>query len=194
VIGSEEAGDLIRIGRLTVKKAFEGKAYDPPKNLKEKFKDPCGVFVTIHTYPQKELRGCVGIPYPVLPLWKAVVQASLSSAFRDPRFQPLRREELERVTFELSLLTPPKEIAREQAPERITVGKHGLIVERQGIKGLLLPQVAERYGWTPEEFLENTCLKAGLPPDCWQREGTKIYTFEAEIFEEVEPWGKVLKS
>ncbi len=193
MLSSEEAKELIRTGRSAVLSALEGREITVPEEVKEKFGEKRGVFTTLLTYPERELRGCVGVPQPVYPLWKAVVHSSLSAAFRDPRFAPLKREELDKVIWELSLLTDLEEMSKEELPEGVRVGIDGLVVEKGGSKGLLLPQVAPRYGWSPEEFLEFTCLKAGLSKDCWKDKDVKVYRFQSEIFEEVEPWGEVRK-
>ena len=193
VTGSDQAKDLITVARRAVAEAFDGREFVPNKEIQEKYSQKQGVFVTILTYPQKELRGCIGVPYAVMPLWQAVVYSALSSAFRDPRFQPLKRSELDSVIFELSILSLPEEISKEKLSEVIEIGTHGLIVEKGNLKGLLLPQVAVKYRWSPEEFVQNTCLKAGLSKDCWKDRNVKIYRFSAEVFEEVEPWGEVLR-
>ena len=191
--GLDQAKELITVARKAVAEAFEGRELVPNKKIQEKYSQKQGVFVTILTYPQKELRGCIGVPYPSMPLWQAVVYSALSSAFRDPRFQPLNRSELDSVIFELSILSVPEEINKEKLSEVIEIGIHGLIVEKGNLKGLLLPQVAVKYRWSPEEFVQNTCLKAGLSKDCWKEKDVKIYRFSAEVFEEVEPWGEVLR-
>ena len=191
--GLDQAKELITVARKAVAEAFEGREFAPSKEIQEKYSQKQGVFVTILTYPQKELRGCIGVPYPALPLWQAVVYSALSSAFRDPRFQPLNRSELNGVIFELSILSVPEEINKEKLSEVIEIGIHGLIVEKGNLKGLLLPQVAVKYRWSPEEFVQNTCLKAGLSKDCWKERDVKIYRFSAEVFEEVKPWGEVLR-
>ncbi len=159
-----------------------------------RFYEKSGVFTTISTYPAKELRGCIGYPEPVLPLAEALVQSALSAAFSDPRFPPLRKEELDHVVFEVSILTPPEEIKvtkRKDILKEVKIGVHGLIAERGFYRGLLLPQVPVEWNWSVEEFLSQTCWKAGLPMDCWLDENTKIYRFSAEIFEEEEPRGKI---
>jgi len=193
VIGSEEARELIHLARNALISTFRGTEFKPSTEVKEKYSQKMGAFVTLHSYPSGKLRGCVGIPYPVYPLWMAVVSSAISSAFKDPRFPPLREEDLKIIVIELSILTPPEEVPSDDLPRGVEVGKHGLIVDSGGIKGLLLPQVAEKYGWSSIEFLENTCLKAGLDRNCWKREDTKVYTFQALIFEEAEPWGKILR-
>ena len=159
-----------------------------------RFYENSGVFTTISTYPERELRGCIGYPEPVLPLAEALVQSALSAAFSDPRFPPLRKEELDHVIFEVSILTPPEEIKvsnRKDLLKEVKIGVHGLIAEHGFYRGLLLPQVPVEWKWDVEEFLAQTCWKAGLPMDCWLDENTKIYRFTAEIFEEEEPRGNV---
>jgi uncharacterized protein (TIGR00296 family) len=166
------------------------------ENIPEKLLKPCGVFVTINSLVngEKELRGCIGYPYPTTPLVEAVVESAISSATQDPRFYPLSISELDKVIFEVSVLTPPQLISvgkTSEYPTKIKVGKDGLIVERGIFKGLLLPQVPVEWGWDEEEFLCQCCVKAGLPPDAWLLKETKIYKFQAIIFEEEKPRGEV---
>ncbi|MCW1296224.1 MAG: TIGR00296 family protein [Candidatus Parvarchaeota archaeon] len=186
-----EAKRLIKIARESIALAFKGEKYE----LKEKiFEEKRGIFVTLLTYPERELRGCIGIPEPILPLKKAVVEAAISSAFNDPRFPSLREDELNKIVIEISLLTKPSLISvknPKEYPNKIEVGKDGLIVQKGFFSGLLLPQVAKEYGWDAEEFLSQTCIKAGLTPDSWLDMQTKIYKFQAEIFCEKEPNGEV---
>ena len=166
----------------------------PQIEFPRKFEKKSGVFTTISTYPAHELRGCIGYPEPVLPLKDALVQSALSAAFSDPRFPPLREEELDNVLFEVSLLTPPEEIKVEKRVDllkEVRIGVHGLIAERGFYRGLLLPQVPVEWEWNVEEFLSQTCWKAGLPMDCWLDESTRIYRFTAEIFEEEKPNGNI---
>lgn len=154
-----------------------------------------GAFVTVNTYPEEELRGCIGYYDAVLPLEKAVVQAAIS-ACHDPRFPPLALEELSRVVTEVSLLTVP-EILRAARPTDypavVLVGRDGLIVKHGRSAGLLLPQVPVEWGWDSTEFISQACLKAGLLPDSWFEPGTEIYTFQAQVFREVSPAGPVAR-
>lgn len=136
-----------------------------------------GVFVTLRQ--QGQLRGCIGYIQPLKPLYLAVVEAALSAAFHDPRFPPLELDELAMVEIEVSLLSPVFEIR----PEEIEPGRHGLIVSQGSYRGLLLPQVATEYGWDRVRFLEETCQKAGLPPDAWQK-GARLESFTATVFSE----------
>ena len=159
----------------------------------KRFLEQQGVFVTLHTFPEKELRGCIGLPYPVKPLWNSVVIASAEAAVNDPRFSPVQAGELEKIAIEVSVLTMPEEIkgSRKELPGKIEVGKDGLIVKRDARSGLLLPQVAPEQGWDAETFLGHCCLKAGLPENSWKTTGTDVFKFHAQIFSEKEPNGKV---
>jgi uncharacterized protein (TIGR00296 family) len=188
---------LVKLARKAVEEFLKnGRYINVPENISEKLLQPCGVFVTINTIRngEKELRGCIGYPYPITPLAQAVIESAISSATQDPRFYPLSLSELGKVVFEISILTPPQlvEAAKpKEYPEKIKVGRDGLIVERGIYKGLLLPQVPVEWEWDEEEFLCQCCLKAGLPPDSWLLKGTKIYKFQAIIFEEEKPNGEV---
>jgi len=140
------------------------------------------------------LRGCIGLPYPTTPLTKAVIEAAVSSSTQDPRFPPLSMQELDSIVFEISVLTPPERVIVRNPLEyisKIKVGKDGLIMENGYNKGLLLPQVPVELNWNEEEFLSQTAMKAGLLPDAWLLENTKIYRFQAIIFEEEIPKGNV---
>ncbi len=161
----------------------------------EKLKENAGAFTTIKRFPSGELRGCIGYPEPIKPLYRAIIETAVLAATDDPRFPPVTEEELPHVTFEVSVLTPPEEIKAppEERANHVEVGKHGLIVRFGPYSGLLLPQVPVEYGWDVETFLAHTCLKAGLPPDCWMREDVKLFRFTAEVYAEVEPGGKVVR-
>ena len=188
---------LINLARNTVKEYLEnGQTIKPPKETPKKLFEHCGVFVTINNVKngEKELRGCIGYPYPTSPLVEAVIDSAINAATQDPRFYPLSLEELGSVIFEISVLTPPQPVEVENPKEymsKIKVGEDGLIVEKGFYRGLLLPQVPVEWGWCEEEFLCQCCVKAGLPPDSWLTKGTKIYKFKAIIFEEETPLGEV---
>lgn len=193
----EEGKFLVELARKAVEEYLKSrKRISVPENISEKLLQPCGVFVTINTIRdgEKELRGCIGYPYPTTSLVQAVIESAISSATQDPRFYPLSLSELDNVVFEISVLTPPQLIEVKKPSEylpKIMVGKDGLIVERGMFKGLLLPQVPVEWEWDEEEFLCQCCIKAGLPPDCWLLKDTKIYKFQAIIFEEEKPRGEV---
>jgi len=165
----------------------------PTPDLGGPFQEKQGVFVTLHTYPDHDLRGCIGIPLPVMTLSEAIIE-SAQSATQDPRFPPLAVQELPLVIVELTVLTKPELIKVKQPkeyPAHITVGRDGLIVEKGFYKGLLLPQVPVEQGWDTEEFLSYTCTKAGLLPDAWFEKSTKISKFSGQIFTEEKPNGPV---
>jgi uncharacterized protein (TIGR00296 family) len=162
-------------------------------DLKGVFNDKQGAFVTIHTYPYHDLRGCIGIPLPVMSLKEAIMQAA-QSATRDPRFPPLDKDELDSIIIEVTILTKP-ELINVNKPqdylEEIKIGRDGLIVEQGFFKGLLLPQVPVEQDWDKEEFLSHACMKAGLLPDAWFDKSTKISKFSGQIFTEVKPRGEI---
>jgi len=195
----KEGEYLIKLARNAVKQYLQNRQIiKMPANVPLKLKEKCGVFVTINTVidggKSHELRGCIGFPYPTTILAQAVIESAISSAIQDPRFHPMKAEELNQVIFEVSVLTPPEPIEVENPQEycsKIKVGQDGIIVERSYCKGLLLPQVPVEWKWDEETFLCQCCIKAGLPPDSWLLKGTKIYKFQAIIFEEVSPKGKI---
>jgi len=196
-LGLKEGKSLVKLARKAVEEYLKTRKYiSIPEDASKKLLQPCGVFVTINNIhnEEKELRGCIGYPYPNTPLAQAVIESAISSATQDPRFYPLSLSELGHVIFEVSVLTPPQIIdvkKPDEYPSKIKVGKDGLIVERGMFKGLLLPQVPVEWKWDEEEFLCQCCIKAGLPPDNWLLDGTRIYKFQAIIFEEEKPRGEV---
>jgi hypothetical protein len=196
-LNHEEGKFLVELARKAVQEYLKTKrSIDVPEETSGKLLQPCGVFVTINNVKreEKELRGCIGFPYPTTPLAQAIIESAISAATQDPRFTPMSLRELDHVVFEVSVLTPPQIIEVKNPREycnRINVGEDGLIVERGVYKGLLLPQVPVEWQWNAEEFLCQCCNKAGLFPDHWLREGTKVYKFQAIIFEEEEPRGEV---
>ncbi len=193
----EEGEFLVRLARRVVEEYLKTrKQVRVPESTSQKLLQPRGVFVTINSVKngEKRLRGCIGYPYPVAPLTQAVIESATNSATQDPRFRPISLSELEDVVFEVSVLTPPQIIKVEKPseyPSKIKVGEDGLIIEKGLSKGLLLPQVPVEWKWNEEEFLCQCCIKAGLPPDCWLLKYSKIFKFQAIIFEEEKPRGEV---
>ncbi len=183
VIGLNEAEKalLLYIARESIASALEGRPPRLPEEVPPKLLEPYGAFVTLTKHGQ--LRGCIGTFHADKPLYQIVFEMARSAAFNDPRFPPLAPEELPEVEIEISVLSP---MWRARSPEDVEVGKHGVYIVRGVHRGVLLPQVAVEYGWDRETFLDHTCLKAGLPPGCWQDPETEIYLFTAEIFSEKE--------
>jgi AmmeMemoRadiSam system protein A len=124
-----------------------------------------------HPDPGRAPAGCIGFRAAQRPLLETVREAARAAAFHDPRFPPLRPPELPEVRLEISVLSRPRPVSDLG---EIQVGRHGLIVRRGPRSGLLLPQVAEEYGWDRETFLSHTCAKAGLPEDSWREAGTEM--------------------
>ncbi len=149
-------------------------SFDPPT---PHLAEPRGVFTSL--YLDGQLRGCVGYALPNSALYRAVAETARAAAFDDNRFQPVTANEAPRLEIELSILSPPAPIS----PEAIEVGRHGLLITQHGRRGLLLPQVPAERHWDRTTFLEQTCRKAGLPPDAWQN-GATVLAFTAEVFGE----------
>jgi len=194
---SDEDGEfLVRLARSAIEAYLrDGMKISVPE-VPERLRRKCGVFVTLRkvTDGKKALRGCIGYPYPTHVLVDALIDSAINSAVGDPRFPPVSLDEMDHVVVEVSVLTPPEPVEAEdprEYPKLIKVGRDGLIVERGLYRGLLLPQVPLEFGWDEEEFLSQCCIKAGLPPDYWLVEGTKIYRFQAIVFEEKSPRGPV---
>ncbi|TXT53425.1 MAG: hypothetical protein BAJALOKI2v1_970002 [Promethearchaeota archaeon] len=206
VIMSEEEKFSLDDGKRLIKFVREnihaflntGKRIPVPDDLKEMFGEKYGAFVTLNKYSntQNPLRGCIGYIEPKFPLYDVLHRVSVSAACEDPRFPAVSLKEMENITIEISILTPP-ELIEVDNPEdyikEIEIGKHGLIVERGPRRGLLLPQVPVDHdrNWDEKTFLEHTCQKAWLPKDAWKEKNTEIYRFSAILFEEEEPKGEV---
>lgn len=155
------------------------------------FEEKRGVFTTLTK--NHMLRGCIGFPYPIKRLDEAIIESAIAAATEDPRFPPVKPEEMDEIIVEVTILTPPEklDVDKKELPKHIEIGRHGLMVRTGYFSGLLLPQVAVEYDFDEEEFLSQTCMKAGLPPDCWLMEDTEVYRFEGQIFQEKEPRGEV---
>ena len=165
---------MLRLARESILSACEQRelpVFEPSPHLSELR----GAFTTI--YLHRNLRGCVGYPNAVVPLYRTVIETARAAAFEDPRFSPLTLAEAREVSASLSVLSPLEPICAED----VEVGRHGLAISLHGHRGLLLPQVPIEHGWDRITFLEQTCRKAGLPPNSW-REGASIEAFTAEVF------------
>jgi len=165
----------------------------PNTNLEGIFLKDQGAFVTIHTFPDNNLRGCIGVPMPIMPLKDAIAEGA-KSATHDPRFPPLDIQELDNIIIEVTILTRPQIIIVENPYEYldlIDIGRDGLIAEQGFYKGLLLPQVPVEQGWNKEQFLNHTCMKAGLSPNAWKDNVTKISRFRGQVFLEAKPRGEI---
>ncbi len=193
---SEKDGQiLVKTARMIVTEYLKnGSKIELEEKFQEDFSFKSGVFVTLNN--TLGLRGCIGYPLPDKKLFNALEDAAISAATEDPRFPPVKFEELDSITFEVTVLTPPTKIEVSDSQEylsKIKVGQDGLIVKYGYNSGLLLPQVPIEYGWNEREFLEHTCEKAGLPKDYWKEVEIEIQKFEGLVFREKDPNGEVIQ-
>ncbi len=178
----QERKELLHLARQTIADYFKDQHLHYPENINnQKYLQKRGAFVTLKR--NGELRGCIGYPLPIKPLYQAICDNALSAAFEDPRFPSLTKEELPEIIIEISVLTVPQKIDN---PSQIKVGRDGIIISKGFRRGLLLPQVPVEQNWDLDTFLAYGCLKAGLPPEEWQK-GVQIEIFQAEYFSENEP-------
>jgi len=175
---SEEKGILLKAARQSIKAVFgenDEPAADYEKYPSLKIKSRAFVTLTIN----KNLRGCIGFIFAEISLFETVCEAAIQAAFRDPRFLPLSQAEIERTEIEISVLSEPEKIT---SYNDIEIGKHGLILNHLGRRGLLLPQVATENHFNLERFLSAICEKAGFEPYLWQKQKLNIEVFTADIF------------
>ncbi len=177
MLKDEEREFLLRVARETVDawvRENRKPSFEPPPGV---LREPRGAFVTLRK--DGMLRGCIGLIEPIQPLWEAVRDMAASAATRDPRFPPLQTEEIPGLDIEISVLSP---LHLLEDPEDVDVGVHGILIREGAYSGLLLPQVAVEHGWDRETYLDQTCLKAGLPPGSWKKPGVEVRVFTAEVF------------
>jgi AmmeMemoRadiSam system protein A len=182
-LDQEERQWLLRLARSTIEARLEGQGLPQADPSPGPLTELRGAFVTLTD--AGDLRGCIGHVVGAEPLWRSVRSNAINAAFNDPRFSPVTSGELGGLTVEVSALSPLWPLTD---PHDIVIGRDGLFVELGSARGLLLPQVAKRYGWTPSQFLDQTCRKAGLEPGCWHAPDARVSAFSAEVFsEEDEP-------
>ncbi len=174
----KERKKLLTLARETITATICGQSLPVIDNPPESLESQSGCFVTIKQNGQ--LRGCIGNFVGQKPLWQTVREMAVSASTRDPRFYPMKKADLDNFTLEISVLSP---LEKAQSIDRIQVGTHGIYIIKGSYHGVLLPQVATEYGWDRDTFLRQTCRKAGLPEDEWQKD-CEIYIFSAEIFGE----------
>ena len=182
MISLDERQRLLAVARRAVVQFVAAQAL--PETPSPPTAERRGAFVTLHCAGR--LRGCIGRLDSREPLDSLVATCAVLAASQDPRFDPLRAPELERLEVEVSVLAPAQEVAASEVLDRLQPGVHGLIVSLGSARGLLLPQVAAEQGWGAPKFLEETCRKAGLPAHAWREPGAKIELFTAEVFSEPE--------
>ena len=194
-LSKDDGHTLVKTARIIVTQYLKnGTKAKLEKEFTDNFSFKSGVFVTLNT--TLGLRGCIGYPLPDKLLFSALEDAVISAATKDPRFPAVKSKELDSITFEVTILTPPEKIVVSKPEEylsKIKVGRDGLIVKHGFYSGLLLPQVPIEYGWNEKEFLEYTCEKAGLPKNYWKNSETEIQKFEGIVFKEENPNGIVVR-
>lgn len=174
----DEKQALLRIARASIQARLDGKK-PPASKGQGTLEEKRAAFVSLKK--RGHLRGCIGLIEAKKPLARTVEEMAAAAAFQDPRFPPLRKEELKDLRMEISVLSP---LCRIADVSEIEVGIHGLYIRKGGRAGLLLPQVATEYDWSRDTFLKETCRKAGLAPDAWSDPNTEIYLFSADVFGE----------
>jgi len=195
-VSLEEGKFLVRLAREAIRTFLtEKKLVSPPERTSQKLKLPGASFVTILALigKKEELRGCIGYTKPIEPLVLNVIHAAIAAATQDPRFPPMKPYELSNSVIEVSVLSPPELLSGsgKSLLKQFMIGRDGLIVEEGFYTGLLLPEVPVEYCWDEETFLSETCVKAGLDPGCWLREGVRVYRFRSKAFKERSPGGDV---
>jgi hypothetical protein len=195
-MNSNQGTFAVKLARKSIESwVLKGEKFARSKCAKS-FLAKSGAFVTLYTYPERDLRGCIGFPEPVMPLADAIIEAAICAS-NDPRFPSLDRSELGRTVVEVSVLTPPGKISVKnpgEYPGRIKIGRDGLIIKKGACSGLLLPQVPVEYGWDAETYLRHLCEKACLPEGAWKDRGAELFCFRSEIFGEKTPNGAVKKT
>ncbi|MEO0079704.1 MAG: AmmeMemoRadiSam system protein B [candidate division WOR-3 bacterium] len=177
-----EQQSLLEIARKTLESYIRTGTAPKVEPLTPRLAEKRGVFVTLHKHG--ELRGCIGYPEAVKPLYQAVADMAISSSTEDPRFPPVQPEELDDIDIEITVLSP---LRRIYSPESVIVGRHGLVIRKGFYSGLLLPQVPVEQGWSRQQFLEHICLKAGLPPGSWKEKDAQLFVFTGQVFGEKRP-------
>lgn len=176
-LSQEEKDYLKNLVRLRIGNTLAGRRTVTPEPPTDRLREKFGAFVTLTI--RGRLRGCIGHIVGDMPLYATIGEMAAAAAFEDPRFPPLSAREFQDVAIEISILSP---IEPCPDPALVEVGRHGLLIRRGGHSGLLLPQVPVEWHWNREQFLDQTCLKAGLEPGCWRAPDTSLFWFEAEVF------------
>jgi AmmeMemoRadiSam system protein A len=178
-LSTKERATLLGIARRAIETYVRtGREYAEPREEKS-LNVRSGCFVSIKQ--NGRLRGCIGNFQSEHPLFREVAQMAVASASKDPRFYPMKEDDLSDFSLEISVLSPLRKI---ESTDEIEVGRHGIYLEKGYYRGVLLPQVATEYGWDRDTFLRQTCVKAGLPTEAWKAEDAEIYIFSAQVFGE----------
>jgi len=180
-ISTKEQNILLTQAREVISAKLEKREASFSDESTSVLETPCGAFVSLHMKPGHNLRGCIGRMTANLPLIETVRVMAKEAAFGDPRFPPLKKDELENLHIEISALSP---MTPCPDAKQVKVGVHGLLLTGRGHSGVLLPQVPVEQGWNLDDYLDYICVKAGLPPGSYEAPDTQLYTFTAVVFGE----------
>ena len=182
MLTEQEGRELLRLARHALESHFGVTTLAPSAEVKTP-NGVGGVFATLKL--DGELRGCIGYVVPNIDLHKTTERAVIAAATSDSRFAGVEAEEVSRMRISISVLAEAVPVdATSEIGVEIEIGRDGIIIERDGARGLLLPQVASERGWDRERFLAETCIKAGLKPESWKDPETVIWRFAAVHFDE----------
>lgn len=170
------------LARTSIEAALRGEEIAPPGHTDPALVEPRGAFVTLQS--NGRLRGCIGRIESSWPLWETVARMARAAAFEDPRFPALGADELDRLTVEVSVLSP---MSRVDSPESVVPGEHGVMISLPPRGAVFLPQVATEQGWDRDMLLTQLCLKAGIAPDAWRGDEVELFVFRADVVEEPTP-------
>jgi uncharacterized protein (TIGR00296 family) len=190
----DQGTELVKLARETVSEFFNKRKLELRKTDIKAFNEKHGVFVTIKNHEDNSLRGCIGHIAP-MNLYESLQQVSISAAFYDPRFSQLQESELDKVVFEISIMSEPVLVEGKNPTEwkkNIKIGRDGLIISNGSYSGLLLPQVPVEEKWDIDEYLKNVCIKAGMTEDFLSDENTQLWSFTCQAFQEKEPSGEII--
>ena len=176
-LADDEKRELLRIARATLREHTYSGRIPPGKPHREALCLPAGVFVSL--YHGDQLRGCIGTVDAEKPLYRAIQEMAVAAGTRDPRFAPVEEDEVDDLMIEISVLGGARPV---KTPADVVIGQDGLVVEVDGRRGLLLPQVAPEAGWDAPTLFAKTCAKAGLPAEAWQQPGAVLTAFRAQVF------------
>ncbi len=179
MLSETESTTLLQIAREAIRRHLNQEEYTPAPREEKALNEKSGCFVTLKR--NGRLRGCIGNFQSTQPLFREVAAMAVASAVQDPRFQPLQAGELAAITLEITILSALRKVDDSR---EIEIGTHGIYIEKGLNRGVLLPQVAVEHGWDRETFLQQTCLKAGLPAAAWQSPDAEIYLFSGRIIQE----------
>ena len=187
--------ELVGIAREQIEAFVNERPFMLFEDVLENYQELSGCFVTLNI--DSHLRGCIGYPEPVFPLWQALRRSAIAAASEDPRFMPVNSAELNKILVEVNVLTEPVEmIAKtpEEVISQIKIGRDGLIIQKGRRRGLLLPSVPVVENWDVDLFLAHVCLKANLKTEMWKNlDMVQLWTFQSQIFEEKTPYGEIVE-